>query len=132
MATKITDTAEEIDTLTFDQKEIVKPADKYVPEGFDTVEEYLEDVRENHRLDLLADDDNRKAALEDKKFTAGEQWDPKVLQQRVGLPCLTINTIPQFIAQLVGDWRENRNGVKVIPSTDGDKDVADKIGRAHV
>jgi hypothetical protein len=125
MATKITDKASEIDTLTFDSEDIKKPGDKYVPEGFDDVEEYLSDLRENYQLDLEADADNRKATLEDKKFTAGEQWDSVVLQQRVGLPCLTINTIPQFIAQLVGDWRENRNGVKVIPSTDGDKDIAD-------
>lgn len=119
------DTAKELGTLAFDAEELVKPKKNYIPEGFDTIEEYFDDLRDNYRSDVMADDDNRKAALEDKKFVAGEQWDPIVLQQREGLPCLSINSVPQFTAQLVGDWRENRNAVKVIPSESGDKAVAD-------
>jgi hypothetical protein len=125
VAAKKTDEATEIDALVFDKEELVKPDDKYVPEGFEDVEDYLKDLRETYELDIQADADNRKAAVEDKKFVAGEQWDERVLQERQGLPCLTINTIPQFTAQLVGDWRENKNSVKVLPSTDGNKDVAD-------
>jgi hypothetical protein len=109
----------------FGEQELQTPDETYVPEGFETVEDYLQDMRETHALDLQADDDNRKAAVEDKKFTAGRQWDPFVEQQRKGLPCLTINTIPQFTAQLVGDWRTNRIAVKVIPSENGDKNTAD-------
>lgn len=114
----------EVSKLHLSEETIKEPDKKYVPEGFETVEEYLEDMRETYALDLEADDDNRKAALEDKRFVAGEQWDPLVLEQRKGLPCLVINTIPQFTAQLVGDWRTNRNAVKVIPAENGDKDVA--------
>lgn len=119
------DDTREMVTLAFDSEEFVKPKKNYVPEGFETVEEYFDDLRETYTLDLEADADNRKAALEDKKFVAGEQWDPQVLQDRKGLPCLTINTIPQFTAQLVGDWRENRNAVKVLPGESGDKAIAD-------
>ena len=97
---------------------------KYVPEGFKTVEDFLEDMREEYRLDLDFDRDNRTAALEDKKFAVGEQWDPIVLQARQGLPCLVINSVPQFTAQLVGDWRENKHGIKVVPSEDGDEEIA--------
>jgi hypothetical protein len=125
MAKKKTEEAKELDTLQFDTEELKTPESSYVPEGFESVDDYLEDLRENYRLDLEADADNRKAALEDKKFVAGEQWDPVVLQQRTGLPCLVLNTIPQFTAQLVGDWRENRNSVKVLPAENGDKAVAD-------
>lgn len=107
------------------QESFVEPEKNYVPEGFNSVEEYLEDLRDTYTLDVQADEDNRKAALEDKKFVAGDQWDPLVLEQRRGLPCLTINTIPQFTAQLVGDWRTNRNAIKVLPAEDGDKNVAD-------
>lgn len=96
----------------------------YVPEGFDTVEAFLADMREEYQLDLSFDRENREAALDDKKFAAGEQWDPIVLEQRKGLPCLTINSVPQFVAQLVGDWRENKNGIKVVPSEDGDEEIA--------
>lgn len=119
------DEAKETDVLTFDSEELKKPDEKYVPEGFESVEEYLKDARDNYALDLEADDDNRKAALEDKKFVAGDQWDAQVLQQRQGLPNLVINTMPQFTAQLVGDWRENRNAVKVLPGESGDKAIAD-------
>jgi hypothetical protein len=97
---------------------------KYVPEGFDSVEDFLEDMREEYRADLDFDDVNRQQALDDKKFAAGEQWDPIVLQQRQGLPCLVINNIPQFTAQIVGDWREARAAIKVVPSNDEDVEVA--------
>ena len=101
------------------------PAEDYVPEGYESVDEYLKDLRETYSLDIESDQDNRDAAIEDKRFVAGEQWDPLVLQQRAGLPCLTINTIPQFLAQLVGDWRTNQIAVKVLPANNGDKNIAD-------
>lgn len=110
--------------LKSSEEELREPKAKYAPEGFASEEEYLEDVRETYQLDLQADDHNRRAAMEDKRFVAGEQWDPLVLQNRAGLPCLVINTVPQFVAQLVGDWRTNRISVKVLPSEDGDKNVA--------
>jgi hypothetical protein len=115
----------EVSNLQLSEEEITEPGARYIPEGFDSVEDYLDDMRETYALDIQADDDNRKAALEDKKFVAGEQWDPIVLEQRAGLPCLVINTMPQFTAQLVGDWRENRISVKVLPSENGDKNIAD-------
>lgn len=96
----------------------------YVPEGFDSVEDFLRDMRSKYEADIEADDDNRKDAVDDKKFAAGEQWDPLVLEHRKGLPNLVINSVPQFTAQLVGDWRQNRNGIKVLPTEDGDVDVA--------
>ena len=105
-----------------------RPNEDYVPEGFETVEAFLLDMREEYQADLDFDDDNRTAAYEDKEFAAGKHWDPAVLALREGLPCLTIDTIPQFTAQVVGDWREERNAVKVLPSEDGDKEVASVRG----
>jgi hypothetical protein len=119
------DKVKELDSLILPEETPEKVAESYSPEGYDSADDYLKDVRETYELDLEADDDNRKAAVEDKKFVAGEQWDPQVLAERQGLPCLVINTIPQFTAQLVGDWRENRNAVKVLPAESGDKAVAD-------
>lgn len=113
-----------VDNLHGPEEELVEPKKSYVPDGFETVEDYLQDMRETYELDLEADGDNRAAAMEDRKFAAGEQWDPMVLEQRQGLPCLVINSIPQFVAQLVGDWRQNKSAVKVIPSEDGDREVA--------
>ena len=101
-----------------------KPSAKYVPEGFKTVDAFLKDMRRKHEAGLDADDENRKEAIEDKKFAAGEQWDPIVLENRKGLPNLVINTVPQFTAQLVGDFRDSRNGIKVLPQEDGDIEIA--------
>lgn len=104
-----------------DSSEVTKT---YVPEGYKTVEEYHNCLREDYEADLQADEENRREGLDDKKFAAGEQWDPKVLEHRQGLPCLTVNTIPQFTAQLVGDWRQSRNAIKVLPGEDGDNEIA--------
>lgn len=100
----------------------------YIPEGFKSEEDFLQDMRENHQADVDFDRHNREDALDDKKFSAGEQWDPVVLEQRKGLPNLVINNIPQFTAQLVGDWRESRKAIKVLPSTDEDTDIASVRG----
>jgi hypothetical protein len=96
----------------------------YVPEGFETVDDFLKDMRETYTADLEADHDNRFEAQEDREFAAGQHWDPVVLESRKGLPCLTINDTPQFIGQVVGDWRVNRVGVKVLPKEDGDINIA--------
>lgn len=100
----------------------------YVPEGFESQEDFLCDMRKQYAADLEFDRINRQQAMDDKRFSAGEQWDPIVLEQRKGLPCLVINSIPQFTAQLVGDWRESRRAIKVVPSNDEDSDVASVRG----
>ncbi len=113
-----------VDVITYDGR----TPENYKPEGFDSQEEFLAEMREEYQANLDFDRVNREQALDDKKFAVGEQWDPLVLEQRKGLPCLVINNIPQFTAQLVGDWRESRKAIKVIPSNDEDKAVADVRG----
>ena len=107
-----------------DMIEVSAVADNYVPEGFESQEKFILDMREQYQADVDFDRLNRFEAIDDLRFAAGEQWDPVVLQQRKSLPCLVINTIPQFTAQLVGDWRESRKAIKIIPSNDEDTDVA--------
>lgn len=113
-----------VDILKFDTTPVKAG---YVPEGFKSKEAFLQDMREEYDLDYAFDKDNRDEAIEDKKFSAGEHWDPQVLadRQAAGLPCLTIHSIPQFTAQLVGDWRESKRSVKVLPTEERDKDLAD-------
>jgi hypothetical protein len=104
----------------------VQPVKKgYVPEGFKSQEAFIRDMRQQYQDDVNFDQINRYEAIDDLRFAAGEQWDTKVLLQRKNLPCLVINTIPQFTAQLVGDWRESRKAIKVVPSNAEDTDVAD-------
>lgn len=99
-------------------------AEDYIPEGFEDADHFIKDMRSQYQHDVDYDRINRYEAIDDLRFAAGEQWDPVVLLQRKSLPCLVINTIPQFTAQLVGDWRESRKAIKVVPSNDDDEDVA--------
>lgn len=103
-------------------------SEDYVPEGFASVEKFLADMREEYQFDWDADYVNREEAVEDKKFAAGEHWDPAVLQLRTGLPCLTYNTVPIFTAMVVGDWRQNRSAVDVVPNDTGTEDIANIRG----
>lgn len=125
MKTKPKKGVREIDVIKFEQK---TPKKTYIPEGFDNVNEFLENMRSEYEADCDYDRINRDEAVDDKRFAAGHQWDDEVLEQRRGLPCLKINSIPQFTAQLVGDWRESRNAVKIIPAEDGDVEIASVRG----
>jgi len=90
----------------------------YVPEGFKTVEDYLEYVRKTYQDDYDYDKENRDMALDDLKFIAGEIWDPAVEAAREGRPCPKINTLPQYIGQVIGDRRMNKTSIKLRPAKD--------------
>lgn len=98
-----------------------------LPEGYDDEDDFLGEARERYQEGLDRDRDNRDAGLDDQKFLAGEQWDPQVESARKsqGRPCLKINTLPQFVAQVVGDIRINRPAIRVRPVEDADKALAE-------
>lgn len=89
----------------------------YVPEGYESVEDYLQDCRKTFSDDMAYDRTNREAALEDLQFLAGDQWDPivKASRKAQGRPCLTINVLPQFVGQVIGERRINSTAIKVTP-----------------
>lgn len=95
-------------------------AEAYVPEGFKDADAFLAYAREEFEADSSYDRLNREAALDDLKFVAGEQWDPAVKADREskGRPCLTVNVLPQFIGQVIGDRRINKTTIKVRPRKD--------------
>lgn len=76
---------------------------------------------------VKAESDNRAAALEDRKFTAGDQWPADVMATRKDdkRPCLTVNKLPTFIHQITNDQRQNRPSINVSPVGDrGDVEAA--------
>ena len=99
----------------------------YVPNGYESVEEFLKEAREEFQLDLDADKDNRENGIEDAEFVAIDPWDPKdrKLREEAGRPCIVVNTLPQFIGQVVGDRRMNRASIRAVPQESGDKDLAE-------
>lgn len=99
----------------------------YIPEGFESVDAFLEHAREEFDADASYDRINREAALEDLQFVAGDQWDPtvKAAREAKGRPCLTINVLPQFIGQVIGDRRINKTTIKVRPKKDATVEQAE-------
>ena len=100
-------------------------ANKYsVEEDKKIIEEAIK--RFNHCEEM--EQDNRKQALEDLKFSLGDQWDEKVRRWRESdpngaRPCLTVDKVGQYARQVVNDVRQNRPAVKVHP-VDDNSDVS--------
>lgn len=81
-------------------------------------QEILRRALKNFEHASKADDENRKAGLDDDKFYYGEQWPSDVVHQREGRPCLTINKLPTFVHQVTNDLRQNRLSINVSPVGD--------------
>lgn len=118
-----------MDELTDTAPALIKQsakAETTLPPGYDTVEEFLKEARARFNEGADADRENRDAGLEDLKFLTGEQWDEQVKARRKRLkrPVLTINDLPQYIGQVIGDTRANRPAIKVRPVEDADEDLA--------
>jgi hypothetical protein len=77
----------------------------------------LEIARKRFKRSQDAESENRKAAHEDLKFLAGDQWPDDVKQQRANdkRPCLTINELPTLVHQVSNDIRQNRPDIAISP-----------------
>lgn len=92
-----------------------------------------EDLLSQMRAQKAAADEfdghNRESFEDSLRFLEGHgQWDEKVKAARAlqGRPCLTINKLPQFVAQVANDIRMNRPRIKVKPVDSGaDPEVAE-------
>jgi hypothetical protein len=90
-------------------------------------EKLLARIRKRMDKAISAEADNRKAALDDRQFKAGNQWPLAIMAQRNQdkRPCLTINKLPVFIHQIVNDQRQNRPSINISPVGDrGDPEGA--------
>lgn len=101
--------------------------DEIVPEGYESEAEFLAYWLREYQEDAEYDKDNRDEAMEDLRFTYVDQWDEATRRDREkqGRPCITVNTLPQMIGQVVGDRRINKTTIKVVPSTGGSIKVAE-------
>ncbi|MBK7550119.1 MAG: hypothetical protein IPI20_21130 [Rhodoferax sp.] len=64
---------------------------------------------------------------DDQRFLSGDQWPTEIRESRENAkrPIQTINRLPAFIDQVVGDARQNKPTIRVHPAEDGDNDIAD-------
>lgn len=97
-----------------------------LPPGYETEADFLRDMRKLFHDDIQYDRLNREAALEDLRFMVGDQWDDIVRQRRESArkPVLTINRLPAFVAQIVGNRRLNETDIKIKPDNGGTIPVA--------
>jgi hypothetical protein len=85
----------------------------------------LHEMREKYKRAEEYWHDDRQAALDDRKFAAGEQWPEDILAKRIQdkRPCLVVDKLLQYVRQTVNDGRQNRPSIKVRP-VDGGADIA--------
>lgn len=97
-----------------------------LPEGYDSEQEFLREMRIHFDEDVGADLLNREAALEDLRFACGDQWtdDVRLRRESARKPTLTFNRLPAFIAQIVGQRRMNETEIKIVADENSDAAVA--------
>jgi hypothetical protein len=98
-----------------------------VPDGYESEEDFLKEMRELYDFAADADQHNREAALQDIEFTYGEQWDQTVRNRRekARKPCLTINRLPAYVGQVVNNRLLNETEIRVYPDKGGTKPIAE-------
>lgn len=101
-------------------------------EDSSTDSEIIKDALELFRLSAEHEEENRRLALEDVKFSKlSEQWDDADVEQRKleRRPCLTINRLPSYIRKVVNSARQSNLEIKVHPvDSKGDPKTAEIIG----
>lgn len=105
-----------------------EPANRPIrtPPGFDSEDDFLDDMRSKYEWGYGFNEHNILAGKEDAKFTVGNQWDPVVEQRRKDQkkPVLTFNRLVAFMAQLVGNRLMNETEIRVFPDKAGTKEIA--------
>ena len=91
-------------------------------------DELLQLARERRAEAETVDRLNREHAADDLQMLTGRQWDPEVqrLREAEGKPCLTINSLSQFVRQVTGQIRDLNPAIRVM-AADGaaQKEIAE-------
>ena len=71
------------------------------------------------KLSAEAEAEIRREALDDLKFSIGEQWPQEVERDRTQdrRPALTLNRMPQFIRHVTNQQRQNRPSITINPTS---------------
>ena len=87
----------------------------------------LTDLRKRFKDALDADEEQRRDAIEDMKFSVvpGYQWDDNQKKERGKRPCYEFNKIRITGKRIINNMRDNRPAGKVRGTEDNDKDNAE-------
>lgn len=97
-----------------------------LPDDFDSEQEFVQHAVRLFDNDQVASALNTQAMIDDFQFVAGKQWDKNSEARRLAdkKPVLTVNRLPAFIAQVVGNRLLNQTVIQVLPDRGGTKEVA--------
>lgn len=87
----------------------------------------LKRIRDRFKVMSEADQENRRLAMEDMKFTnvPGEQWDALMKKERGNRPCREFNKLRITCKRVINDIRANRPASKVRGVEGADKKTAE-------
>lgn len=97
-----------------------------IPDDFPDESSFLAHARKVFYNDVQADKTNREAAVEDSQFFIGKQWLDWIEAMRTAAkkPVITVNRLPAFVAQILGNRRLNETQIKVVPDNGGTQPIA--------
>lgn len=80
-----------------------------------TKEDILKEARERATFASDSWTENYEEAKDDLKFLSGDQWEAleKANRKLEGRPALTLNQLPKFLDQVLGDQRQNRPSINI-------------------
>ena len=115
------------DTARIDNDDAkTKKPDFELPKGFDDETAFLRYAVQTYNDDVTADFLNTQAMVDDARFVIGKQWDVDTERRRLNAkkPVMTINRLPAYVAQIMGNRLLNETVIKVIPDEGGTKERA--------
>ncbi|MGL4527254.1 MAG: portal protein, partial [Aestuariivirga sp.] len=91
--------------------------DEAKPAKSDDAAALIAECAKRMRMSYEAEAHNRAAGREDLQMLRGDHWPAHIRQMReqAGRPCLTVNTLPTYLAQVTNDMRQNKIAIKVHP-----------------
>lgn len=80
-------------------------------------EKLLKRLKDRYDYGLRKWEDARNEAKKDRRYAAGDPWDPKEKQSRKdeGRPAIVLDELNQYINQLVNNVRMNKRGITIAP-----------------
>ena len=92
-----------------------------------TDKEILKLALKRFKLAEEAETDIRKSMLQALEFRAGDQWPDELKREREldQRPCLTIDQIGKQVRQVTNENRQNRPGIKFLPTSDATEEKAE-------
>lgn len=110
-------------------KPIGRPSDSGKDKSADS--SVLTLMRQRYEHVCSVDSENRESYIENVRISSSaDQWDEEVKKRRgKNRPALTFNLLNLVVKQIIGDYRQNKMAIKVLPSGGpATEDVADILG----